>query len=107
PNLSTFVRFSIDPIATVEGMDDPELQRTARELKPKNYIGYVHKTCSWDTSQPYVVIELIIIGRGLAEPVEEKGIEPYMCLPIFPETNHPTGREPLRTSPSFPFHNCY
>ncbi|TFK70216.1 hypothetical protein BDN72DRAFT_747813, partial [Pluteus cervinus] len=37
----------------------------------------------------------------------EKGVEPYMCLPIFPETNHPTGREPLRTNGLFPFHNCY
>ena len=32
-----------------------------------------------------------------------------MCIPIFPNTNHPTGRESLQPSPEglFPYDNCY
>ncbi|KAH9889307.1 hypothetical protein C8Q73DRAFT_783320 [Cubamyces lactineus] len=32
-----------------------------------------------------------------------------MCTPIFPNTSHPTGREPLKPEPEglFPYDNCY
>ena len=30
-----------------------------------------------------------------------------MCTPIYPNTDHPDGREPARTDPVFPFDNCY
>lgn len=30
-----------------------------------------------------------------------------MCIPIFPNTEHPTGRPCVRTEPEFPFSHCY
>ncbi|TFK70187.1 hypothetical protein BDN72DRAFT_749441, partial [Pluteus cervinus] len=107
PNLSTFIRFSIDPIAAVEGVDDSEVQRAAREMKPKHYIACVRDLCSWDISQPSLVYKLKIIGCGFPDEREEKGIESNMCTPIFPAISHPGGREPLRTNPPFPFDDCY
>ena len=30
-----------------------------------------------------------------------------MCVPIYPNEEHPTGRTPAYTKPIFPFSNCY
>ena len=30
-----------------------------------------------------------------------------MCVPIYPNETHPTGRAPVHTKPAFPFSNCY
>lgn len=34
-------------------------------------------------------------------------LDSTMCTPIFPATEHPFSREPLRPTPSFPFSDCY
>lgn len=49
-----------------------------------------------------------LIGPGLRPAYPELCITPDMCLPIFPNTRHPTAdREALRPDPPFPFGNCY
>ncbi|RPD57874.1 hypothetical protein L227DRAFT_200246 [Lentinus tigrinus ALCF2SS1-6] len=41
-------------------------------------------------------------------PVDEHhGATSDMCTPISPNTSHPSGREPLETTPHFPYGNCY
>lgn len=49
-----------------------------------------------------------LIGPGLRPEVPELCITSEMCLPIFPNTFHPSGqRQPLQPRPMFPFTNCY
>ena len=50
---------------------------------------------------------MYLVGSHLREPVEEDCVTPDMCIPIFPNVDHPEGREPVRTLPVFPFDNCY
>ena len=47
------------------------------------------------------------VGPGLppADPV--RGITPDMCIAIYPNESHPTGRPPLHPTPGFPYTNCY
>ncbi|TFK65702.1 hypothetical protein BDN72DRAFT_752329, partial [Pluteus cervinus] len=107
PTISTIFSFSIDPITTVETVEDPEVQKAVREMKEKRYMAYVHNIRSLDTSQPYLIHEIKLIGRGVAKRDEERCIEEDMCTPIFPATYHPNGREPMKTKKTFPFDNCY
>ncbi|EIW54191.1 uncharacterized protein TRAVEDRAFT_51911 [Trametes versicolor FP-101664 SS1] len=49
-----------------------------------------------------------LVGPGLRPEDPEYCFTPDMCIPIYPNTQHPSGtREPLRPQPSFPFANCY
>ncbi len=41
-------------------------------------------------------------------PIDNKtGMTADMCIPIYPNTNHPTARAPVHTEPEFPYNNCY
>ncbi|KAI0690769.1 hypothetical protein C8T65DRAFT_745680 [Cerioporus squamosus] len=48
-----------------------------------------------------------VVGPGLRPEDPEQCYTADMCMPIFPNTYHPTGRPPVRTVPEFPFSNCY
>lgn len=41
PLVATYVVFSIDPVATLAALEDPEVTAAASSLKPKKYVGYV------------------------------------------------------------------
>lgn len=41
-------------------------------------------------------------------PTDEKtGMTADMCIPIYPNTDHPTARSSVHTEPEFPYNNCY
>ncbi|TFK70195.1 hypothetical protein BDN72DRAFT_554974 [Pluteus cervinus] len=107
PMLSTFILFSIDPVATVDGIEYNCVQRVAREMETKRYLGYVSEIHTLNTTRPWLKYDIVLIARGLPERDVENGIEPNMCLPILPNTAHPTQREPLRPTKPLPFDNCY
>lgn len=48
-----------------------------------------------------------LIGIGLRPEDAAQCLTSEMCLPIFPTTAHPTGREPLRPNQPFPSSGCY
>ncbi|EIW54175.1 uncharacterized protein TRAVEDRAFT_132051, partial [Trametes versicolor FP-101664 SS1] len=47
------------------------------------------------------------IATGLRLPAVQNAITSDMCIPIYPNEEHPTGRAPLCTIPEFPFSNSY
>lgn len=51
--------------------------------------------------------EVRIVSQGLPTPDKDLGRHEGMCTPIFPTTEHPQGREPLRANKEFPWKNCY
>ena len=48
-----------------------------------------------------------LVGVGLRPEDVDQGATPVMSFPIYPAVDHPTGREPFRPEPSFPFVDCY
>lgn len=48
-----------------------------------------------------------LVATTLPLDVPSEGITSDMSIPIYPNTNHPTGRAPLYTEDPFPFANCY
>ena len=59
--------------------------------------------------QPWYRFEIEPIATTLRPEDEAQGITSDMCIPIFPNTNHPNGRESLQPSPEglFPYDSCY
>ena len=47
------------------------------------------------------------IGPSLRAVDEKRGFESDMCVPIFPNETHPTGRSSVRPDRVFPYDNCY
>lgn len=41
PKLASYVVLSIDPVATLEALNDPNTTRAARKMHNKKYLGYV------------------------------------------------------------------
>lgn len=41
PYVATYVVLSIDPVATLASLDDPEVTSATNSLRPKKYVGYV------------------------------------------------------------------
>lgn len=46
PHLFTYVAFSIDPVATVASLEDPDATEAARLLPTRKYVGFVETVCS-------------------------------------------------------------
>ena len=50
---------------------------------------------------------VIPIAKTIRDIEEQYGCTPEMCMPIFPNVTHPTGRPALHTEPTFPYSGCY
>ena len=60
PPVAVFAAFSIDPVATVEDLQDPSITAIARMMSPRKYVGFVTQA----SSSPYTsssALGLIII----------------------------------------------
>lgn len=51
--------------------------------------------------------DVFLVGAGLRPEDPDNNVTPDMCVPIYPASQHPHGRAPVRTDPCFPFDNCY
>ncbi|KAF7977183.1 hypothetical protein HWV62_4419 [Athelia sp. TMB] len=107
PLLASYVTIKLDPVKSVEVLDDDEATAAARDAVSKVYVGY---TASFgghpDTEHTSYHIRLLRSGRHKASPGEF--IDEDMCIPVFPNTDHPS-REPLVLSAPLPvgWTNCY
>ncbi|KAI0041145.1 hypothetical protein FA95DRAFT_1472240, partial [Auriscalpium vulgare] len=107
PNLGAYVFLTIDPLATVEALADPEADKEARALSPKTYVGYVADFYGLPTPERrYNKCGVALLSRGLPEADEARGIEDSMCVAVGP-SEHPTGRAPVLPNPPLPWSNVY
>ncbi|KAF7289850.1 hypothetical protein MIND_01359400 [Mycena indigotica] len=102
-----------------EHLDDIEALNMVSTLRPKQYVVYIVKELQNPHPQgrPRDVWEFQVelLMQGLPPTDREACLDSSMCIPIFPETYHPTNsRLPLRTSSPdpdfdfpFPFRNGY
>ncbi|KAJ8461987.1 hypothetical protein ONZ51_g11191 [Trametes cubensis] len=110
PSPGSYAVIRLDPVAMVQRFDDPQALLQAQAMRPKSYLVYL----VWDLAlpfpdQPWYAFEIQPIAPSLRSEDKAQGITFDMCTPIFPNTHHPTGREPLRPEPEglFPYDNCY
>ncbi|EIW54304.1 uncharacterized protein TRAVEDRAFT_83878, partial [Trametes versicolor FP-101664 SS1] len=98
----------IDPVAMVEHLEDEDALAPAKAIQTKRYIGYLRDTIELPWPQrPWYGYNVLPIATTLRPEDPERAISAEMCIPIAPNTNHPTNRPSLPTEPSFPFSNCY
>lgn len=58
-------------------------------------------------NEPWYRYAVNVVAPCLREEDAEKRITADMCSPIYPNSQHPAGREPLRPDKPFPYANCY
>ncbi|KAJ7773866.1 hypothetical protein B0H16DRAFT_1510261 [Mycena metata] len=108
PLPGTFAVMSIDPVASLEYLDDPQALLACEKLEQKNYVVYVKDGNFFDRTNSYHDYTVEFLLDELPHAVPDQGIEPSMSIPVLPTTAHPLGREPLRpTSGALPWSDCY
>ncbi|KAI0629528.1 hypothetical protein C8Q77DRAFT_292120 [Trametes polyzona] len=99
----------IDPMATVKALDDPVATAAAQAMSTKPYLVFLRRVRLGlpFPNKPWYRYTISVIAPCVRDPHEAKGYTPDMCVPIYPNTSHPTDRRPVRPEEPFPFHNCY
>ncbi|RPD57878.1 hypothetical protein L226DRAFT_472381 [Lentinus tigrinus ALCF2SS1-7] len=100
----------MDPVAMVQHLNDAQALEAATRIHPRTYLVHL----SYDSvfpfpGKPWYGFSASLVGPSLRAVDEERCISADMCIPIFPNTAHPGGREPVRPKPErpFPYDNCY
>ncbi|KAH9933801.1 uncharacterized protein B0H18DRAFT_601989 [Fomitopsis serialis] len=108
PRRGTYLCLQLDPVKMVEPLNDPALSAAARDLRMQKYIALVSDIDELPMpNKPDHKCYVELVGSGLCREDEDAYMKSSMCTPIFPATEHPLSRRPLRPVPSFPFPNCY
>ena len=126
PALGAYAAIRMDPTAMVAHLD-AQAAEEAQEIRPKTYLVLTAFVCLPSFSQVYVNVahtpyqDLSLpfpgrewytynvrpVGPSIRAVHEKRGFESDMCVPIFPNEAHPTGRPPVHPSSDFPYDNCY
>ncbi|KAH9834769.1 uncharacterized protein C8Q71DRAFT_859134 [Rhodofomes roseus] len=108
PRHGTYLVLQLDPVKMVEPLRDPKLLAAAQGLRVQKYVAHVTAMDELPMpGKPDHKCRIALVGQGLCPKDDDACIEPQMCIPIFPETEHPLSRAPLQPSRPFPFPNCY
>ncbi|KAL1937880.1 hypothetical protein VTO73DRAFT_12773 [Trametes versicolor] len=109
PLPGTYAIVKLDVERTLQPLDDPIANAAGAEIKTTKSIVYLDMILQLpfpeDETFRYMAY---LIGPGLRPENPKLCITPDMCIPIYPNTQHPVeDRETLRSDPPFPFGNCY
>ncbi|KDQ61944.1 hypothetical protein JAAARDRAFT_527256 [Jaapia argillacea MUCL 33604] len=108
PLIDAFVALSIDPVATVQALEDPVALAEAEKLPCKTYIGLVDNYSGLPSPyDPFTRTSICLVGQGLPPHSEEYFSQPSMSIPLSPGAEHPLGRDPLKLTNLLPWPNCY
>ncbi|KZP04865.1 hypothetical protein FIBSPDRAFT_1054416 [Athelia psychrophila] len=108
PRAGAYVVFSIDAEMTLEALHDEHVAEVTKNMQTKSFVGYVAKADRIiNHESEFQSFRVRILRSGFPPRTEEKGIESDMCTPVWPTTEHPSSRTPLRTDKPLPWNNCY
>ncbi|KAH9889295.1 hypothetical protein C8Q73DRAFT_707024 [Cubamyces lactineus] len=110
PSPGSYAIIRLNPVEMVRRFDDPQALLQAQAMRSKSYLVYLYYELALPfPNQPWYRFEVEPIATSLRPEDTARGITPDMCIPIFPNTTHPNGREPLQPQPEglFPYNNCY
>ncbi|OJT06559.1 hypothetical protein TRAPUB_2636 [Trametes pubescens] len=108
PSPGTYAVIRIDAVEMVKPLKDDEALQAAKLMQTKSYLVWLH--CELDLpfpDKPWYRFDVLPIGPHLPPANATKGLTSDMCIPIYPNSNHPTGRAPIHPETPFPYGNCY
>ncbi|VDB91440.1 unnamed protein product [Peniophora sp. CBMAI 1063] len=108
PAIGDFVICSIDAVASVAHLDK-EARQAAQELRPRRYIAFVMESHGLSIGhEPVNAYGFSFVRQGPPRATQPGQILfRDFCIPVFPNTIHPTGRKPLRPVLPLPWRDCY
>ncbi|KAI0327931.1 hypothetical protein GY45DRAFT_1327002 [Cubamyces sp. BRFM 1775] len=110
PSPRSYAVIRLNPEDMVRPFDDAQALLQAQAMRPKSYLIYLHMERALPfPDQPWYRFEIEPVATSLRPEDKALGITSDMCIPISPNSSHPTGREPLKPQPEglFPYDNCY
>ncbi|RPD57880.1 hypothetical protein L227DRAFT_577573 [Lentinus tigrinus ALCF2SS1-6] len=110
PAEGTYAVISVATELMVQHLNDPQADAEAEALDQEGglYIVYLDKILvEPQPDDPWFSFSAILVSPKIRRSDQAQHVTYDMCVPIFPNTTHPEGREPLNTEPKFPFTNCY
>ncbi|OSC97335.1 hypothetical protein PYCCODRAFT_1355082, partial [Trametes coccinea BRFM310] len=108
PSPGAYAVIRLNPLEMVRHLDDAEAIEQAKALTPRFHLVYLSLEMALPfPGRPWYRFEVSPIATKLRQEDTQKGITPAMCIPIYPNIAHPTGRPPLRPEGVFPFNHCY
>ncbi|KAI0060773.1 hypothetical protein BV25DRAFT_1992588 [Artomyces pyxidatus] len=107
PPAGAYIVFTLDPVATLEALNDPLATEQARALSCRSYVGCLVE--DWDLASPYRRYNkctCVLLNQGPPQASAAKGVDETMCIPIAPAM-HSKGRRSVVVSPPLPWDNLY
>ncbi|KZP02090.1 hypothetical protein FIBSPDRAFT_846088, partial [Athelia psychrophila] len=99
PTYGSYVTIKLDPVGSVTFMEDKEAAAATEKLSAKTYVGFVGPTVRQDPlyikTPPILSFEVRMLRAGLAPARPEQFFTSDMCIPVFPNTCHPS-RAPVQ-----------
>ncbi|KAI9067501.1 hypothetical protein FKP32DRAFT_266929 [Trametes sanguinea] len=110
PSPATYVVLRLNPVEMVRHLDDPIALAEAQAMHTKSHLVILDMELALPfPNRPWYRFDVHSIAPCLPADEPEKGLTSDMCIPIFPNTQHPNGRAPVHPEPEglFPYSNCY
>ncbi|KZP23961.1 hypothetical protein FIBSPDRAFT_822701 [Athelia psychrophila] len=108
PARSSYVTIKLDPVKSVASVEDEEATSAAEKLSAKTYVGFVVGRRDGHDIEPIPIqaFQVRMLRPGLPRARPEEFFTSDMCIPVFPNTDHPS-RAPLQPIPAIPWANAY
>ncbi|KAL1690898.1 hypothetical protein GGG16DRAFT_113577 [Schizophyllum commune] len=108
PSAGSYFSFRLDPVASLQDIEDKQVADAARSLSSLEYVACV----TWPVGVPqpppaYAVANIDLVQQGLPPEMPAEFSESRMCVPIRPNTQHPDGRRAAHCCHPLPWDGCY
>ncbi|KAL1715147.1 hypothetical protein EV715DRAFT_276083 [Schizophyllum commune] len=108
PDNGAYYTFRLDPVASLQDIEDEEVVEAARRISPQIYVASTIMTIGAPQLPPaYEVATIALVQQGLPPDKPDEFLESRMCVPIRPNTRHPEGRRPAHCCHPLPWDDCY
>ncbi|VDB91442.1 unnamed protein product [Peniophora sp. CBMAI 1063] len=106
PLLGDFVVFSIDPVASVAHLDKVA-RHAAKKIQTHRHVGLVIMVEGIPMDDvPVNAFNFAFLRKGLPRMAPPHSY-PDLCIPVLPNTSHPSSYEALRPMHPLPWDDCY
>ncbi|KAI0042073.1 hypothetical protein FA95DRAFT_1500529 [Auriscalpium vulgare] len=107
PAMGVYVVFTLNAVATLEGLNDPAAIAEASALPRTQYVGLVIEDIDLTLyDEKYEKCYVSLLSQGPPLPVASEGLDEDMCVPLAPAT-HRKGRGSISPTPRLPWNNLY